>query len=148
MIQMDDSRKTDGSFVSITVPNQVQSIRMAASFLVQAAKDMGVALASEPVFELAIVEALNNAVKHGGAGRPDTAIVCELERADHSLTVRILDQGPGYDLRVVPRPDPTADDIMAVPESGYGLSIIQSVFPIMSTISRPGKSGVEMSLRF
>jgi anti-sigma regulatory factor (Ser/Thr protein kinase) len=148
MISMDNSRHADGTFVSITVPNRVESIRLAASFLVQAAKGMRVPPASEPVFELAIVEALNNAVKHGDTGRPGAAIVCELERADHSLTVRILDQGPGFDLRVVQRPDPTADDVMAVPESGYGLSIIQSVFPTMGTISRAGKSGLEMSLTF
>jgi len=37
---------------------------------------------------------------------------------------------------------------MSLPESGYGLSIIQSVFPTLRTISRDGHFGVEMSVTF
>lgn len=140
--------RADAAFASLTVSNRVESVRSAASFLVQAAKDMRVPLASDSVFELAIVEALNNAVKHGDTGRPGAMIVCELERTDHRLTVRILDQGPGFELQVLPRPRPEPEDVAAVPESGYGLSIIQSVFPTTRTISRDGHFGVEMSLTF
>jgi len=143
---MDPSRAED-AFASFTVPSRVDAIRSAAAFLVQTAKDMRVPLAGDAAFELAIVEALNNAVKHG-TGRPGAIIVCEIERADHRLTVRILDQGPGFDLQPLAprRPDP--EDVMSVPESGYGLSIIQSVFPTMHTISRDGHFGLEMSVTF
>ena len=144
---MDQSRPTDGGFVSVSVPSRVESIRPAASYLVQAAKNMGVPAAADSVFELAIVEALNNAVKHGNT-EAGAVIVCEMERADHSLTVRILDQGPGYELPVLPRPEFNIDDVASVPESGYGLTIIQSVFPITRTVSRAGKFGLEMSLTF
>jgi anti-sigma regulatory factor (Ser/Thr protein kinase) len=144
---MDHSRPADGGFVSVTVPSRVESIRPAASFLVQAAKTLLVPPASDPVFELAIVEALNNAVKHGHSG-PGAMIVCELERAEHRLTVRILDQGPGFDLQPMPRRESDPADVAAIPESGYGLSIIQSVFPTMRTMSGPGTFGVEMSLTF
>jgi anti-sigma regulatory factor (Ser/Thr protein kinase) len=144
---MDPSRPADGGFVSVTVPSRVESIRPAAAFLVEAAKTLRVPTASDPVFELAIVEALNNAVKHGQAG-PGGMIVCELERADHSLTVRILDQGPGFDLQLPSRPDASPADVNAIPESGYGLTIIHSVFPTMRTVSRPGSFGLEMSLTF
>jgi anti-sigma regulatory factor (Ser/Thr protein kinase) len=149
MIQMDPSRPADGGFVTVTVPSQAESIRPAASFLVQAAKNMRVPPASDSGFELAIVEALNNAVKHGNTGQPGAVIVCELERADHSVTIRILDQGPGFELHVLPpRPESRRADVSSIPESGYGLSIIQSVFPTMRTFSRTGKFGLEMSLTF
>jgi anti-sigma regulatory factor (Ser/Thr protein kinase) len=146
MIPMDPS-PADAAFASLIVPSQVESVRKAATFLVQSAKDMRVPLASDSVFELAIVEALNNAIKHGDAGRRGAMIVCEMERAAHRLTVRILDQGPGFALPIPPaKSDP--EDVLAVPESGYGLSIIQSVFPTMRTISRDGHFGVEMSVTF
>ena len=143
-----DPTRADGAFASVMVPCRVESVRSAAAFLVQAAKDMRVSLASDSVFELAIVEALNNAVKHGNTGRNGAMIVCELERTDDRLTVRILEQGPGFGLPLLPRPRSDPEDVMSVPDSGYGLSIIQSVFPITRTISRDGHFGLEMSVTF
>ncbi|MDO8680163.1 MAG: ATP-binding protein [Acidobacteriota bacterium] len=147
---MDDTRPDDCCFASVTVPSRVESVRLAASFLVQAAKNMHVPRADDSLFELAIVEALNNAVEHGHTGQgPGAVIVCELELTDQRLTIRILDQGPGYVLPRVPRSEWSADDIMSIPESGYGLSIIQGVFPTVRTIRRrPGEFGLEMSLTF
>jgi anti-sigma regulatory factor (Ser/Thr protein kinase) len=144
---MNERRSDDSTFVTVTVPSQVQSVRPAAAFLVQAAKNLRVPVASDSLFELAIVEALNNAVKHGNpAQRDGAAIVCELERVDERLTVRIFDEGQGYVVKLTPRREATADDVMSVPESGYGISIIQSVFPNVRTISRDGRFGLEMSL--
>lgn len=141
-----ESRPDEGRFASLRVPSRVESVRVAASFLTQAARDMRVPLASDSLFELAVVEALNNAVKHGNTGADTGAvIVCELEFAEPRLTVRILDQGPGYALPPR-RPASGADDLASVPESGYGISIIQHVFPTVRTIARGDRFGLEMSL--
>lgn len=137
------------SYASVTVPCRVESIRLAAEFIVQAARNMQVPAASGSPFEGAIVEALNNALEHGNpAQRPEASIVCELERTGQRLTVRILDQGPGFMLsRAVP-PEWNADDTATVPEDGFGISIIQGVFPVVRTIVRPGEFGLEMALTF
>ena len=134
------------AFASVTVPSRVESIRLAAEFMVHAARNMAVAAADGPQFEMAIVEALNNAIKHGNADRRDGAfIICELELGERTLVVRIIDQGPGYTLARARREwDP--EDIANVPESGYGVAIIQHVFPIVRTIGRPGQFGLEMTL--
>lgn len=142
---MNATRRADGRFVSVTLPSRIDSVRPAAAFLVQTAKELKVAAAADSVFELAIVEALNNAVTHGHGG-PSSVILCELEVSDRALTVRVLDQGPSYDLPPLPRPDSDAGDMAAIRESGYGLSIIRTVFPNTRTISRPGTFGIEMSL--
>lgn len=145
---MDDTRPPDGRSLSFTVPSRVESVRAAATMLVQAAQHMGVPAASDSVFELAIVEALNNAVTHGSKEHA-AVIVCELELGDRRLTVRVLDQGPGYDLPPLqPRPEWTADDVLSIPERGYGLPIIQSVFTATRTITRAGATGLEMSLTY
>ena len=143
-------RPADGDrYASVTVPSRVESIRPAAAFLVQAARQMQVPAASGSLFEGAIVEALNNAVEHGNtAQRPEAVVVCELERVGHRLTVRIFDQGPGFALPRAPRPDGGADDIATTPEGGFGLPIIQSVFPMVRTITRAGEFGLEMALTF
>ena len=143
------SRPEGYAYVSATVPSRAESVRLAASFIVQAARNMHVPAASDSLFEVAIVEALNNAVKHGNAAQqPSASIVCEVEFVAHRLTVRIFDQGPGYVLPRPTQPEWTGEDISSVPESGFGLPIIQSVFPIVRTISRPGKFGLEMVLTF
>ena len=145
---MEESRPDSCTFASLTVPSRVESVRVAAAFLMQAAKDARVRLASDALFEVALVEALNNAVKHGNpANREDAVIVIEVELADQHLTVRILDQGTGFALPTRPQPEWTPDDVASIRESGYGISIIQHVFPIVRTIWRADQFGLELSLR-
>jgi len=137
------------SFVSVTVPSRVESVRLAAEFLVHAARNMQVPAAFDSHFEVAIVEALNNAVEHGNADRtPDAFIACELELNERTLIVRVIDQGRGYVLARAPRRDWDPDDIASVPDRGYGIAIIQHVFPNVRTIGRPGEFGLEMTLTF
>jgi len=136
-------------YASVTVPSRVESIRLAAAFIVQAARNMHVPAASGSLFEGAIVEALNNAFEHGNtAQRPDAVIICELELVDHCLTVRILDQGPGFVLSRTLRPEEGAAQVTTTREGGFGLHIIQGVFPVVRTIARPGQFGLEMALTF
>jgi anti-sigma regulatory factor (Ser/Thr protein kinase) len=133
---------------SLTVPSRVESIRPAAQFIVQASRSLNLAPAADQQFELAIVEALSNAVKHGNP-RPDASIVCELEIIDRRFLVRILDQGKGFALTPpAPLPEWTAADIAAIPSSGYGMTLIQAVFPIVRAIAREGWFGLEMELTF
>ena len=135
-------------FASLTIPARVESLRAAAAFLVQAAKSLKVAAASEPTFELAIVEALTNAFKHGGSrGRAkDATILCELELAGQSLVVRILDSGPGFQLPPFSMPGVSKENVAALPEAGYGLPVIQSVFPGVRTVTRDDWFGLELPL--
>ena len=136
-------------YASVTVPSRVESVRLATSFIVQAARDMGVPAAFGSVFEVAIDEALSNAVKYGNApARPEALIVCELQLIDRRLSVRILDQGPGFVLPRSPRREWAPEDIAAIPEGGFGIPIIRSVFSTVRTIARPGEFGLEMALTF
>jgi anti-sigma regulatory factor (Ser/Thr protein kinase) len=138
-------------FVSLRVPNLVDSVRPAAEFIVSRARAMSSEGASHVLFEAAIVEALTNALKHGNTiARPDASIACEVEVVDRILTVRIFDEGHGFKL---PEPMPygriwQSQDASAIPASGFGLSIIRAAFPSVRTISRPGQFGIEMTRTF
>jgi anti-sigma regulatory factor (Ser/Thr protein kinase) len=134
-------------FASLTVPARVESIRAAAAFLVQAARGLKVPAAGQPTFEIAIVEALTNALKHGRTGDPARAtIVCELELEGRSLVVRILDSGPGFTLPPLSLPGVSRENVMAIPEAGYGIPVIQSVFPKVRTVTREDRFGLELPL--
>ncbi len=136
-------------YATISVPNRVESIRTTAQFIVAAAQRMDVPAASESLFEVAIAEALNNAVRHGNASRmPDAEILCTLRRVGRQLTLSICDQGPGFELPD-PAPEWSPENVSSIPEGGFGLPIIQQVFPVVRTIKRrPGEFGLEMALTF
>src|SRR5947207_2637375 len=140
-------------FASLSVPNHIKSVRVAATFLMRTAEALNIPAAKNPLFEVAIVEALNNAFKHGRQD-PSGSILCELELLDRCLKIRVMDEASGTPLElalpgaVAPWPERTADQWESIPESGYGLHLMAAVFPHMRTVSRDGRLGIEMELSF
>lgn len=132
---------------TVTVPATPAFVRTASEFIVRTARHLGFEAASGPLFEVAIVEAVTNAVKHGSRGREDAVVVCEVERTDDGLRIRICDEGEGYTPPEAPAP-PVGDnpDIASLPESGYGVPIIRSVFQDVQTRRRDGKFCLELTL--
>jgi len=130
---------------SLTVPNRVESVRPAASFLVQTARALNVPAATKPVFEVAVTEALTNAVKHGH-GREPAVVTCELEVTTSQLTLRIIDSGRGFTIPTPTLPAVSAEQVERLPESGYGVPIIQSIFPSVRAIHVNGRFGLELCL--
>jgi anti-sigma regulatory factor (Ser/Thr protein kinase) len=127
------------------VPNRIESVRPAAAFLVQTARAFHVAAAANPLFDVAVTEALTNAVKHGhGGGDARGDIVCEVELAPGQLTLRIFDNGPGFTVPQVP--SVSGHEMETLRESGYGLSIIQSVFRVVRAIRVGGRFGLELNV--
>lgn len=128
--------------VTLTIPVRVRFIRSATCFLVTSMRALGVASASDPLFEVAVSEALTNAVLHG-RGHED--LRCEVELEDQRLTLRILDGGDGFVVSEVAMPEFSADDVETIPTSGYGLPIIQTVFPLIRSVQVSGRFGVELT---
>ena len=133
---------------SVTVPATPDSVRPASQFIVQTARDLGVPAAASPLFEVAVVEALANAVKHGARAKTDATVTCEVERTDTGLSIRIYDDGEGFTptARPVPALDEDDVDVTAVPESGYGVPIMQSVFHDIHAERRNGRFCLELKL--
>ena len=131
---------------SLTLPNCPESVRPAVAFLMQTARALQIPDASKPLFEVALTEAVTNAVKHGNDGSPDAVIVCEIERSPRQVLFRVSDSGKGFIV-----PDPTLpqinpDEPQTLPESGYGLPIIQTVFPAVRGVHVNGRFTLELCL--
>jgi len=133
---------------TLTVPNRVESVRPATAFLVQAARALKVPAAAEPVFEVAISEAITNAVKHGAVNDDGATIRCDIELVNRELILRIIDGGKGFTLPPRQMPHVSRETIESLPEAGYGLPLIQSVFPIVRIINVDGRFGVELGLKY
>jgi anti-sigma regulatory factor (Ser/Thr protein kinase) len=143
--QIANCKLRNREMASLTVPNRVESVRPATAFLVQTARDLKIPAAAEPVFEVAVSEALTNAVRHGGS-KPDATITCDIELKGRRLTLRIIDGGSGFEMPTRRLPDISPHSLESVPEAGYGLPIIQYVFPIVRVINVGGRFGVELGL--
>jgi serine/threonine-protein kinase RsbW len=130
---------------SLTVPSRIEFVRPATAFLVNSARALKVSAASDPVFEVAISEAITNAVRHG-SDRAGSTITCELELTEGALTVRIIDEGSGFVVRKSEMPEVSRERIESLPASGYGLPIIHTVFPIVRVVSIDGRFALELAM--
>jgi anti-sigma regulatory factor (Ser/Thr protein kinase) len=144
---------TDRFTASVTVPGRVESERPAAAFLVEMSRRAGVPTADNHLFEVALVEALSNALKHNPRAA-ESPIHCELEVAGRVLSIRVLDEAARAPLSLaiptgaIPWSDATPDVLSDVPESGYGLYLMRAMFPEITPVTRDGRHGIELKLTF
>ena len=139
------SRASGDGPATLTVPRRIASVRPATAFLVHAAKARQVPAAGSPLFEVAVSEAVTNAVRHGGGGDDDQTVTCDLDVVDGRLTLRILTGSAGFSL---PDASPSIASIEFLRENGYGLPIIRSVFPSVRVVEWNGRFGVELQLTY
>jgi serine/threonine-protein kinase RsbW len=72
---------------------------------------------------LAVEEALVNAIKHGNHEEPDKMVHVEFYLSDDRFSARIADEGDGFDPADVP--DPTADENLDRP-GGRGIMLMRN----------------------
>ncbi|MGW6729180.1 ATP-binding protein [Nocardia sp. NPDC055029] len=84
--------------------------------------------------ELAVHEAVVNAIEHGGAGIPDATVGITLDIEDDELLIEISDQGPGFDPDTVP--DPRLPDSV-LRASGRGVLLMRAVVDSLEAAHGP-----------
>ena len=84
--------------------------------------------------ELAVCEAVNNAIEHAYGNEPEHTIEVHIQLDAHQLRIQIMDSGQGFDpsphreISTVHRPD----NCLCPPDRGRGLAIISSVMDAWS----------------
>lgn len=93
------------SRLDVTVPGEVGAVAPAVERIMGIVREMGCAAGKEFEIELALAEALANAVEHGCAGDPSKhAQVCVGCDPERGLLIVVRDPGPGFDPSQVPSP--------------------------------------------
>jgi serine/threonine-protein kinase RsbW len=82
----------------------------------------------------AVREAVANAVRHGNKQDPDTVVRVAYAIEDSTITIRVEDEGQGFDLAEVP--DPTAPENLLRP-NGRGIFYMQQFMNTVEFTSRP-----------
>src|SRR5688572_26990318 len=117
---------TAHAVASVRVPGRIEWVRPTACFVVEAARNLRLPVADNRLFEVAIVEALTNAIEHNVRDE-DAPLVCEFGIGALTLIVRVLDEGARAPVAFaipagpVPWLEPTPESWESIPESGYGL---------------------------
>jgi serine/threonine-protein kinase RsbW len=93
------------SRVDLTIPGEVAAIPSAVEKIMDAVRGMGCAAGKEFEIELALTEALANAVVHGCEHDPGKDVqVCAGCDPDRGILIVVRDPGPGFDPSQVPSP--------------------------------------------
>jgi len=91
--------------VDVILPGEVKAISPFIERVMTIVREMGCAAGREFEIELALNEALSNAIKHGSAHDPSKQIQCCVA-CDHErgMLIIVRDPGPGFDPASIPNP--------------------------------------------
>ena len=92
-------------------------------------------------FQIAVSEALINAIVHGNHESDSKIVKMEIQYNDNSITVKIKDEGTGFDINKLP--DPTQEENL-FKEHGRGIFIMKSL--VDNFICNSDESGTEYIL--
>lgn len=96
------------SRTKLTIANDLTQATRLVSEVVQIARKLGYGAASQFAIQLAMDEAMMNAIEHGNHAQPDRHVQVEYQISPDRIVVSICDEGTGFDVQGVP--DPTDDE--------------------------------------
>lgn len=109
----------------VTVPADVKRISPLVEEVMGVVRDLGCAEGRETDIEIALREALANAVIHGNRSAPDKRVSLRLYGSpDRGLFIAVRDEGEGFDPDNVP--DPRSTDRLELPH-GRGLFLMRAL---------------------
>jgi serine/threonine-protein kinase RsbW len=124
-----------------TLPGDVNAISPVIQRVMAVVKEMGCAAGREFEVELALYEALANAIEHGSAHDPSKKIqYCVACDHTRGMLIVVRDPGPGFDPESIPSPI-VGQNIFAT--SGRGIYLINQ---LMDEV-RFEKGGTEIHMR-
>lgn len=107
----------------VVVTNDLSAARKIQKRILAQAGDLGYSDKNRFAIRLAVEEALVNAYRHGNHRDPAKKITICYDVQPHQITVRIADEGKGFDPDGLP--DPTCDERLGDPE-GRGVMLMRS----------------------
>lgn len=94
--------------------------------------------------EVALVEVLTNAVRHGRPAEPDQSIGVEVDLNATGVTLTIRDTGAPLPVDLFAAA-PALDDIDPLAESGRGLALVVETTDRVRVMPQAGNNGIELT---
>lgn len=119
----------------LKLPSRVESVGEAAQAAAGVAERLGLSEDATFGLDMALREAVTNAVLHGNRQDESKTVEIEFANADGVLAVTVSDEGGGFDAVAVA--DPTAEENL-LKTSGRGILFMRSFMDTVEWQPRPG----------
>jgi serine/threonine-protein kinase RsbW len=130
----------------LVLPSHIEAVADAASALVSFTRDCGISEELAFGIEMALREAVTNAIVHGNKEDETKSVEINLACHERQLEIEVRDQGEGFDPNGIP--DPT-DAANLLKTSGRGIFLMRNFMDEVDWLDRPeGGTGVRMTKRF
>jgi serine/threonine-protein kinase RsbW len=114
---------TDEKTIQLTLPSRIESIARAAEAAAEVARRAGLGDDATFGLDMAVREAVTNAVLHGNRQDESKRVELGFEESGGELIVTVRDEGSGFDPSAIP--DPTdAENLLKT--SGRGILFMRS----------------------
>lgn len=120
--------------VELKLPSRVESIAEATDAVVDAARRMGFTEDALFAIDMAVREAVTNAVLHGNRNDESIPVEVGMNGTEAALTVTVRDHGTGFDPESVD--DPTAEENL-LKASGRGMLFMRNFMDEVNWESHP-----------
>lgn len=122
--------------VVLWLSSRYENIELAMAALEDVSRNSGIENDMEHWIGMALREAVANAIKHGNRQDPEKRVMVSFRVIDDEITIRVGDEGPGFDPHAVA--DPLAPENQLRP-SGRGIFYMKT---FMDQIAfQPGDAG-------
>jgi serine/threonine-protein kinase RsbW len=132
----------DPTVVDTFLESTLESVDRAEELVLDAAKKAGINEDDALSLGMAVRECAVNAVVHGNRYNLNKKVHLTIARDPEKLTIRIVDQGEGFDLQNLP--DPLAEENL-LRHSGRGIFIIRA-FTDDFSVRRLEPAGTEVTM--
>ena len=128
--------------VEVTLESRLESVERAEELAHEFARSAGFHEDDQFRIGMAVRESMVNAVHHGNQYDPQKKARLCMELEARALVVTVTDQGPGFDLSLVP--DPLAEENL-LKQSGRGVFLIRTLMDEVS-VRRLLPAGTEIRM--
>lgn len=133
--------------VDIVVPNQTRYLSLIGNIAEQIAKQLDTGNGDRDTLayhlDLALTEAMANAIQHGCPADTQQSVRVCLSFDDKTLCVKVFDHGQGFDLEAV-----TTPDFVDLDERGRGIFLIRSLMDSVEYRKTENGNVLEMRKKF
>lgn len=128
---------------SIILPSAPKEIARVEAFLLSANRSMHLDDGTLYRLLVAVTEAVNNAILHGNESNPSKSVRLQLQYSTKWVTIRVEDEGPGFDATTLPDP---LDQRNLLKEHGRGVFLIRSLVDTVEFVTTKGGSAIIMKV--
>jgi serine/threonine-protein kinase RsbW len=126
----------ESKHLEVTLETHVESVNIAEEMCLRVAEAAGFAEEECYRIGMSVREGVINAFHYGNQERPEKKIYLAVDLSDSKMTIHVVDEGKGFDLREAP--DPLAEENL-LSTSGRGIFLMRAFMDEFNVV--PGRTG-------